>query len=63
MNKSLINNPEMEWDGLVVWSLQNSRGKDISDVIYRLVWGAAIYKIWCQRNARIFGGKILSGAQ
>ena len=62
MNKSLINNPEMEWDGLVVWSLQNSSGKDISDVIYRLVWGEAIYKIWCQRNARIFGGKILSGA-
>ena len=62
MNKSLINNPEVEWDGLVVWSLQNSSGKDISDVIYRLVWGAAIYKICCQRNARIFGGKILSGA-
>jgi len=62
MNKSLINNPEMEWDGLVVWSLQNSRGKDISDVICRLVWGAAVYKIWCQRNARIFGGKILNGA-
>lgn len=60
MNKSLINNPEMEWDRLVVWSLQNSRGKEISVVICRLVWGAAVYKIWCQRNTRIFGGKILN---
>lgn len=41
MTKSLIYNPVIELDRLVAWSLQNLRGKDISAVICRLVYGSS----------------------
>jgi len=41
MTKFLIDNPVIEWDRLVAWSLQNLRGKDISAVICRLVYGSS----------------------
>lgn len=57
MTKSLIYNPVIELDRLVAWSLQNLRGKDISAVICRLVYGSSFVKSGVKEMREFWGAK------
>ena len=48
------------WGETVHWMTQNFKGKSLRSVICRLMFAAAVYAIWRERNSRIFNEKARS---
>jgi hypothetical protein len=45
------------WDETVQWMIRRSKGKALLSLIIKLMFAAAVYAIWQERNHRIFRGR------
>ncbi|XP_058222933.1 uncharacterized protein LOC131332653 [Rhododendron vialii] len=45
------------WNSEVSWAIHFCRGNSFQSLLFKLVFAAAVYHIWMERNSRIFGGR------
>ncbi|XP_039022993.1 uncharacterized protein LOC120155527 [Hibiscus syriacus] len=57
LNLSHLSVPHMSWEVKLAWASSTWKGKSLLTSIMKIAWCAFIYKVWEERNRRIFQGK------
>ncbi|XP_038997365.1 uncharacterized protein LOC120122260 [Hibiscus syriacus] len=57
LHLSLLSLPHMSWENKLTWAYSTWKGKSLLTSIMKIARNAFIYKIWEERNRRMFQGK------